>query len=578
MTERIGITLAADAGPLKKTLDETNAKLQKTKDLLTKHGGKPRMEEEAKAVERGVRVAEKAVLGLDRQYKELVKTVRSLKHEMNRTVKGGGGVSSAQGDALRDAKAQLALLREGRSVARGQMSKLYGQAGIESPMEQKAKAEARSAKETERLASEKEKEKERAARDAERDREARREERAKSAAQMAARLQHVFFNRPAQMAAGFAQSLAGRVTGAGELLSSNMMAGGQLAAATGFSDRGLRSDVSRFGMSYGFTRAESYQMALQSMRASGRSGMGGRLDALSNMGMMRAYGMDLGDVTGLQTAARQAGSREGGHDLNQDLVKGMRLGEIPRLLAPEMAQAVTQLLSTSTLAQTQASGRVAAQTIGALGRMMGPSYAQSPARLASVAGGLHSAIASPGGGESGEALMLQAMGMGSEAGVDYFEARRRMQAGVSDKQNIPRMMNFLRERYGNDPKTMALGLERLSGGRMTYSAASDFVKGYDETLFNPALMDGKLALGAEAGKVKGAYGLKAREIAKGEAAALARAKADPIFETADRVLIKVLTELAGLIQSVIPYFKKLVDWLASQPFIGRFFQTKPGRQ
>lgn len=562
MTEKIGITLTADAEGIKKALDATNEKLEKTRKLLTQHGGKPKMEAEAQQVERGVRAAERAVKDLDRGYKDLLVSVSKMKRVMEDATRTGSSPSAAAVENLRRQQEALEMAREGRASARGQLSQLYAKTGIRSPQEIRQEAE----KKTQEAAKAQEEGQARAAqRSIDEYAEWRRQKVADAGRSLVGRVM------------GFGQGLVNRVTGAGELLSTNMMARGQLAAAQGGYHKDIERMVPQFGMGYGFTRAESLQMALQTGRATGQTGAALNLDALSNMAMMRGYGMDAESLTAMQSAARNAGDRSRGHELNKELVKGMKLGDIPRILAPEMAQAISSLLHTAAQTQVAASTRVAMQTLGGVSRIMGSSFSQAPGRVASLVGGLHGAIATPGGGESGEALMLQAMGLGSDPSVDYFEAKKRMEAGTNDPKNIPRMMSFLQGRYSNK-REQAFGLMRLSNGRISLAMAEKFIADYDPSAFGAEADDPNL--GGEAAKVKGAYGLKAREIAKQEAAALARAKADPIFETADKVLIKVLQELAKLISDLIPYFKRAVDYLANLPLIGKFFSSsasKPGR-
>jgi hypothetical protein len=256
------------------------------------------------------------------------------------------------------------------------------------------------------------------------------------------------------------------------------------------------------GAGLGYSLAETAQQARAVGRATGSIGAVYRAQQFS-----RAYGMDVGEVSGYMGMLRQAGyeftpeqrasrftkygpgergrsrfratgpselaakvgmnvpgvgvrrdtgytqygrrtKEEGGgaRELQKIMAAGMASG-IEKARLPEFMKGVTSMTS---MIAARTSGKVDVQSLAAFQSMLGRSgYAGfQGARGAQVATQLLQATRAPGGGEAGQAMMLQALGFGKPGGgTSYYEALKRQQTGGAE--NVTAMFKEVYGQLGN---------------------------------------------------------------------------------------------------------------------------------
>lgn len=182
----------------------------------------------------------------------------------------------------------------------------------------------------------------------------------------------------------------------------------------------------------------------------------------------RATGMDVGEVGGYMGMIRQAGYgfggrvRPGGVDTgsrgyqveksgNKVLEKVVAAGiysGIERARLPEFMQGVASITGA---AGARSAGRVDVGNIAAFQAMLGKSgnAGFQGARGAAVAQQLMQATVTPGGGEAGQAMMLQALGFGKPGGqATYYEALKKQQQGMERPENVAAMFKEVYSQLG----------------------------------------------------------------------------------------------------------------------------------
>lgn len=211
----------------------------------------------------------------------------------------------------------------------------------------------------------------------------------------------------------------------------------------------------------GFGPIEAAQQAAPIARATGV--MGGRA-LKTGLATQRATTMGAGEVAQFMGLLTQAGSgfgRGGGgkKQLEKVIAAGMETG-LERARLPEFFSGVSAL--TQRMAAATA-GKVDVEGITRSLAMMGSTGAPGlkGARGAAVAQTIDRAIRQPGGGEAGEAFMLQAYGFGKPGGdATYYEAMQRREKGLSDPENLRDVVAEAQRRYGGKEER-ALAMKKL---------------------------------------------------------------------------------------------------------------------
>lgn len=220
-----------------------------------------------------------------------------------------------------------------------------------------------------------------------------------------------------------------------------------------------------FGARMGFGGIEMAQQALPFARATGVVG-GGALR--TGMALQRASSLNAGEAAGFMGLLTQAGTGFGGkagRAGKAELVKTLALGVhsgLDRARMPEFFAATTQLVQRQMGATA---GRVDSSAAARLLAMLGASGQPGlqGARGGQIAAALDKAIRQPGGGEAGQAFMLQAMGFGKPGGgASYYEALRKQERGVFGAGNLQAMFAESQAQYGGG-QAQILALRQLTG-------------------------------------------------------------------------------------------------------------------
>jgi hypothetical protein len=213
------------------------------------------------------------------------------------------------------------------------------------------------------------------------------------------------------------------------------------------------------GAGLGFNAAQTAMQARGVGRATGNIGAVYRAQQFG-----RATGMDVGEAGafmgvlrgagfGFGGRVRQAGGgerqlkREGTRELTKIMEAGMTSG-IEKARIPEFIQGVggvTQQLGGRLAGRANVSGVAAFMSM--LGRSGQAGFQGN--RGAAVASQLNQAIQRPGGGEAGQAMMLQALGFGKPGGgTSYYDALKKQQQGINDPTNVMKMFTEVNRQLG----------------------------------------------------------------------------------------------------------------------------------
>lgn len=220
-----------------------------------------------------------------------------------------------------------------------------------------------------------------------------------------------------------------------------------------------------FGVRMGFGPIEMAQQALPLARATGQVG-GSALG--TSMALQRATTLSGGESTNFMGMLTQAGKgfggRAGGGGKNE-LVKTLALGMysgLDKARMPEFFAATTTLVQRQMGASAGAVGTGAASKLLAMLGASGQAGLQG-ARGGQVASALDQAIRKPGGGEAGQAFMLQAMGFGKPGGQSsYYGALQKQERGVFGAGNLESMFSESKAQYGGG-QAQILALRSLTG-------------------------------------------------------------------------------------------------------------------
>lgn len=212
------------------------------------------------------------------------------------------------------------------------------------------------------------------------------------------------------------------------------------------------------GQRFGYDAIQTAQAARAAGRATGDISSVDTAQALS-----RAIGADVGESTGWMAALRAAGSkfspkdRSGAEELKKIIALGMESG-IERARLPENIAGVMNLVQRQRgVSAGDFSAMGFSKFLAAIGRT-GLSGFQGSAG-GNVAAKIDAAIrGGGGGGDAGQALLLQAFGFGKPGATrSYMDALRSQELGLSDPANFTKVMGELTAQFGQgDERTLAM--------------------------------------------------------------------------------------------------------------------------
>lgn len=226
-------------------------------------------------------------------------------------------------------------------------------------------------------------------------------------------------------------------------------------------------DARKRGLERGYGAIESMQQARAVAQATGQAGA-----VTSAQDISRITGMDVGGATdfmGQLTRAGQGFGGKAGTGGNKQLEKAIAAGfesGLDRARMPEFIQGVGKLVE---LQAGRQGGDVSAggfsQMLAAMG--MTKEAGMMGARGANVLSQLNEAMVRPGGGEHGQALMLQAYGFGKPGGdTNYYEALKRQETGASSVENVKALFAETESQYGGGQEQI-LALREMTGLSIT---------------------------------------------------------------------------------------------------------------
>jgi hypothetical protein len=226
---------------------------------------------------------------------------------------------------------------------------------------------------------------------------------------------------------------------------------------------GLRGAGGVGGASLGYGPTETVTQARGVGRATGNIGAVYKAQQFA-----RAYGLDVGEAGGYMGMLRQAGygfggqvrgpggkMRATGKEGSRELTKIIEAGMISGLEKGRIGEFLQGVSSITSQLGTQLPGKINVSGIAAQAAVLGQSKLPGfqGARGMQLLGRLNQAIQAPGGGEAGQAMVLQAMGFGKPGGTTgFYEARKMQQEGLNDPRNLPRIMNEVYSQLGDPAK------------------------------------------------------------------------------------------------------------------------------
>jgi len=239
-------------------------------------------------------------------------------------------------------------------------------------------------------------------------------------------------------------------SGASNAYQTYMQYGAARAGLSGLASRKEMAGTNKAGVSMGYTPTETTYQAMGLARSTGAGGAVSRAQQYS-----RYTGMDVGQLGGYMGSIRQAGYGFGGKTkygqtdssgmkemtkaIEAGMISGLEKGRLPEFLAG--VSQITQQIG------GRVAGRVNVGNISGFMALLGKSGLPGfqGARGAAVAGQMNQAIQRPGGGEAGQAMMLQALGFGKPGGqTAYYDALKTQQVGLENKGSA---INMFKEVY-----------------------------------------------------------------------------------------------------------------------------------
>ena len=276
-----------------------------------------------------------------------------------------------------------------------------------------------------------------------------------------------------------------------------MLVGGVMGAIQGGYSNYLQRGVARFGLAgmgrpgdisqgrlgkqaglggsrLGYSSAETAQQARMVGRATGSISSVYRAQQFA----MAGGGMDVGEAGGIMGQLTQGGIGFGGSftgkgksrryqekegpKVLQKMIAGGMLQGLEKARLPEFLHGIGQITEMMGSRQT---GRVGVEGITGRMAMLGAIPGMKGQRAMNLAQQLDQSIRTPGGGEAGQALTMQAFGFGKPGGQStYYEATKRQQRGFfgeGGEKNLMDLMGEISKQYGG--KEGNLVMSEMSG-------------------------------------------------------------------------------------------------------------------
>lgn len=217
------------------------------------------------------------------------------------------------------------------------------------------------------------------------------------------------------------------------------------------------------GISRGYGPTETMQQARAVALQTGQAGQVTRAQDIARTTMLDAGGAAsfMGQLTRAGQGFGGKSGVAGRKEAERVIAAGFESG-LDRARMPEFIQGVGKLVEQRGAVQggdVQAGGY--ARMLAAMG-MTGASGLQG-SRGANVLAQLDQAIQKPGGGEYGQALMLQAFGFGKPGGdATYYEALKRQEKGAMNVENVKDLFGETRRQYGGGDEQI-LALREMTG-------------------------------------------------------------------------------------------------------------------
>lgn len=223
------------------------------------------------------------------------------------------------------------------------------------------------------------------------------------------------------------------------------------------------------GARYGYGASDTLGHAASLGRATGGIGLLSAIQAQS-----RERGMDVGSLTGFAGTLTRAGTNvnteAGKRTFTKIMEQSVRSG-LDKSRTGEHLDAVASLVSQG---QSSSAGEVASSSISSmlasLGSKLGPGFQGE--RGAATLSRFDQAIKGGGGGEAGQAFIMQALGFGRPGGGSSFgDVTRRMQRGIlggtggQGAQNFVDLLNYAKQTTGGGEETSFL-LSKMTGESM----------------------------------------------------------------------------------------------------------------
>ena len=229
---------------------------------------------------------------------------------------------------------------------------------------------------------------------------------------------------------------------------------------------GRQRGLDRAAQRYGYGPEDTLQQSSAAALATGQVGAVTQAQRLS-----RGTSMSANELIGTMKTLTQAGTGFGGgagvqgrKELEKVISLGFESG-IDKARIPEFVKGVEKVVQ---LQAGRQGGTVGAGGYAEVLQAMGATGAAGLQgdRGAAVFQRLNEAIVKPGGGEAGQALMLQAFGFGKPGGGStYYDALKRQERGA-DKDNVADLFAETRGQYGGGQQQI-LALREMTGLSIT---------------------------------------------------------------------------------------------------------------
>lgn len=276
--------------------------------------------------------------------------------------------------------------------------------------------------------------------------------------------------RQGQRRERFGSALGRGLTGGASMLGGFFMGGMQQAYGTamqygqaryGMTGLGRPGDLRRARAAYGRAGGanlgfSAIETAMMAPGAAASTGNLGSVRLAQQLAIGGGFGPGrIGEAMGFMGTMRQAGQSFTGQenqkaaqkDLSKMVAAGMFSG-LEKARLPEFFGSVRGLVQSQFASSAGKVDSISiAKQLAELGRRGGAAFQGE--RGARIMGQLDAMIRRPGGGEAGQAMILQAMGFGKPGGgTNYYDAMKMQQKGIRDPKNVKRVMEEVYKQHG----------------------------------------------------------------------------------------------------------------------------------